>query len=91
LSISEYTGFNTAYLIAAAATVSLIGLYVLSIFRQLKIAAGFTLALGGLYTYLFILIQLQDYALLGGSIGLFVILSVIMYFSRKIDWYNTSK
>lgn len=91
LSISEYTGFDTAYLIAATATVSLISLYVFSIFKKMKIAAGFTLALGGLYTYLFILIQLQDYALLCGSIGLFVILSIIMYFSRKIDWYNTTK
>lgn len=91
LSISEYTGFNTAYLIASVATVSLITLYVLGIFKKPQIAAGFAFALGGLYTYIFILIQLQDYALLFGSIGLFLILAVIMYFSRKIDWYGTAK
>jgi inner membrane protein len=87
LSISEYIGFNGAYAIASLATVSLIGLYVLGIFKKLQIAAGFATALGALYTYIFVLIQLQDYALLFGSVGLFVILAVIMYFSRKIDWY----
>lgn len=91
LSISEYTGFDPAYLIAASATVALIGLYVWSIFKKLAIAAGFTTALTGLYTYIFILIQLEDYALLYGSIGLFVILAVIMYYSRKVDWYGANK
>lgn len=91
LSISEYTGFNPAYIIAGMATISLIGLYVWSIFKQGKLAIGFAIALGGLYTYIFVLIQLQDYALLFGSIGLFLILAILMYFSRKIDWYDTSK
>ncbi len=40
-----------------------------------------------LYTYLYILLQLEDYALLMGSIGLFVVLSITMYLTRKIDWY----
>lgn len=87
LSISEYTGFNPAYFIAATATVSLIGSYIWSIFKSGKIAGGFICALAGLYGYIFILIQLEDYALLFGSIGLFIILAVIMYYSRKIDWY----
>jgi inner membrane protein len=91
LSISEYTGFDPAYLVAATATVSLIGIYVWSIFRNGKTAAGFTAALAGLYGYIYILIQLQDYALLFGSIGLFIILAVIMLYSRKIDWYNTGR
>jgi inner membrane protein len=91
LSISEYTGFNPAYLISGSATVSLIGAYVWSIFKKPKIAAGFIVSLAGLYSYIFILIQLEDYALLFGSIGLFVILAIIMYYSRKIDWYGTGK
>lgn len=91
LSISEYTGFNIAYMISAIATVSLISLYTLGIFRKIQVSAGFAAALGGLYTYLFVLIQLQDYALLFGSIGLFLILAVIMFYSRKINWYGTSQ
>ena len=91
LSISEYTGFNTAYAIAATATVTLIGIYVRGVFHSSKTALGFTAALGGLYAYIYILIQLEDYALLFGSIGLFIILAILMYFSRKIDWYGTGK
>lgn len=91
LSISEYTGFNTAYAIAAVATVSLIGSYVWSVFRSGITALGFTAALDGLYGYIYILIQLEDYALLFGSIGLFVILAILMYASRKIDWYGAGK
>ncbi len=91
LSISEYAGFNPAYLIASSATVTLIGSYVWSIFKKLKIALGFTIALSALYGYIFILIQLQDYALIFGSIGLFVILAVIMFYSGKIDWYGSAR
>ena len=91
LSISEYTGFNVAYIVAAAATVLLVTMYVWSIFKQGKVATVFGAALAGLYTYIFVLIQLQDYALLFGSMGLFVIIAVLMYFSKKIDWYAPQK
>jgi len=91
LSISEYLGFNSAYFIAATATVSLIGLYTWTVFQSGKTAAAFTGTLGGLYAYIFILIQLEDYALLFGSIGLFFILAIIMYSSRKIDWYGAGR
>ena len=87
LSISEYTGFNNAYLIASIATISLISMYVWSVFKSVKAAAGFTSTLATLYGYIFILIQSEDYALLFGTIGLFVIIAIIMYYSRKIDWY----
>lgn len=91
LSFSEYIGFNKAYAIAASGTIILIGSYVWSIFRQTKIALGFTLALGSLYAYIFFLIQLQDYALLFGSVGLFVVVALAMYSSRKVDWYRVGK
>jgi inner membrane protein len=48
--------------------------------------AGF---LAGLYTFIYILIQLEDTALLAGSIGLFLLVAVAMHFSKKIDWYGT--
>jgi inner membrane protein len=38
------------------------------------------------YGFVFTLIQLQDYALLMGSVGLFITLALVMYFSRKIKW-----
>jgi inner membrane protein len=91
LSISEYTGFNIAYAIASLATVGLIGSYVHSIFRKAGIALGFTIALAALYGYIFFLVQLQDYALLFGSVGLFIVVALAMYCSRSIDWYQHNK
>jgi inner membrane protein len=44
-----------------------------------------------LYGFLYIILQLQDYALLLGSIGLFVILAIVMYITRKIDWFAIGK
>ncbi len=87
LSISEYIRFNIAYSIAAAATITLITLYTKSIFHKWKIAMLFAGMLTTLYTFIFILLQLQDGALLFGSIGLFIVLAAVMYYSRKINWY----
>ncbi len=89
LSISEYTGFNAAYMIASTSTVGLISLYVWSMFKSGKTAISFSLALSALYGFIFILIRSEDYALLFGSIGLFIIIAIMMYYSRKIDWYGT--
>ncbi|MBL7713799.1 MAG: cell envelope integrity protein CreD [Chitinophagaceae bacterium] len=91
LSFTEYIGFNFSYGISATATVSLIGLYVWGVFKSGKIAFSFTAALSALYAYIFVLIQLEDFALLFGSTGLFILLAIIMYYSRKIDWYGTLK
>ena len=89
IALSEHIPFRYAYLIASTAIIGLITLYVHSIFsnRQLTgIVAGILVIL---YAFIFTIIQLQDYALLMGSIGLFVVLALVMYLSRKIDWYNT--
>jgi len=88
LSISEYILFDYAYLIAATATVTLITLYAKSHFNTWKSAALFGSLLSALYGFIFILIRLEDTALLVGSIGLFIILALVMYGSRKINWYG---
>ncbi len=86
VSISEQMAFNSAYFIAAAMTVLLTGWYANSLFdsRKMGILVGSTLAL--LYGFLFVTLQLQDFALLFGSLGLFAILAAVMYFSRKIEF-----
>lgn len=88
LSISEFIAFDTAYLIAALATLSLITLYAKGHFRNWKSAGIFAGTLSILYGFIFVIIRLEDAALLTGSAGLFVILAVIMYASRKINWYR---
>jgi len=90
LSISEYLLFDIAYLIAATSTVLMIVLYAKSHFASWKIAAIFASVLVTLYGFIFILIRLEDSALLVGSIGLFVVLSIVMYASRKVNWYHPS-
>lgn len=87
LSFSEYILFDYAYLIAALATISLISIYVKSHFKSWKTAGIFFCLLSGLYGFIFILIRLEDTALIVGSIGLFLILALVMFASRKINWY----
>ena len=86
LSISEYTGFNLAYLIAGIATIGLVTWFVGSIMKSSKLAVFIGFVLVVVYGYIFTIIQLQDYSLLMGSIGLFIALGIIMYFSRKLQW-----
>ncbi|MCP9290800.1 cell envelope integrity protein CreD [Gracilimonas sediminicola] len=88
LSISEYVVFQLAYVIAAAAIIGLITIYSYSVLSD-KLKSGIIFGvLIILYGYLYILLQLQDYALLLGSLGLFVVLSVVMYLTRNINWFE---
>lgn len=88
LSLSEHTGFGIAYIIASAAVVLLITVYTSTILLNKRLTAITGLVLAVLYAFIYTIIQLQDYALLMGSIGLFLVLSIIMYLSRKIKWYG---
>lgn len=89
LSISEYLVFKTAYLLAAAAIILLITIYSHSVLSD-KFKTGIIFGvLIILYGYLYILMQMQDYALLMGSFGLFIVLALVMYLTRNIDWFET--
>lgn len=88
LAFSEHMAFNLAYLISAVSVLSLISVYVMAIIRSLRLTFVISGLLGILYVFIFIILQIQDYALLTGSIGIFVVLAFVMYFSRKIDWYS---
>ena len=86
ISISEHSNFLKAYLIAGSSVIVLITLYSKSILQTYKFPLFIGISLTALYTFIFVIIQLENYALLVGSLGLFIILSIIMYASRKIDW-----
>jgi len=91
LSVSEHLSFDFAYILSAIAITTAITGYSKGILRN----NYFTLTVLGilviLYAYLYIVLQLEDYALLMGSIGLFFVLTTVMYISRKIDWYSLDK
>ena len=86
ISITEHSSFMKAYLISATAVIVMIGLYSISILKNKKFPLFIGLSLTALYSFIYVIIQLENYALLVGSIGLFLILGCVMYFSRKIDW-----
>ncbi len=88
LSFSEHVGYNLAYIISSLATVSLIGAYSTTFFRNLKLTVLFTTLLVLFYTFIYVIILQQDFSLLLGSIGLFIIVGSLMYFSRKVSWYQ---
>jgi inner membrane protein len=88
LSISEHLKYNFAFIVSALSTLLLIAGYVKAILKSGKLTLLLSGILTILYAFIFVIIQLQDYALLIGSIGIFIILGLVMYFSRKIDWYN---
>ena len=90
LSFSEHMKYNLAFIISALSTLLLIAGYVKAILKSSQLSLLISGILTVLYTFIFVIIQLQDYALLIGSIGIFIILGLVMYFSRKIDWYNLS-
>lgn len=86
LSFSEQVGFTIAYLIASVATVVLIGIFIASLLKNRKPAIVFSGILSIFYSFIFVIIQLQDLALLVGSVGLFITVAAMMYLSAKIDW-----
>lgn len=87
IALSEHISFNLSYLISALSIISLITLYSQSIFHHKRLTGLICLILTLLYLFIYSIIQMEDYALLMGSIGLFLVLAVVMYLSRKIDWY----
>ncbi len=88
ISISEIADFGWAYLISSIATIGLIAFYSKSVLANTKMALIQSFILTFLYLFVYIILQLEDYALLIGSILLFLILAVVMYLSRKVDWYT---
>ncbi len=88
LSLSEHMGFDLAYGFASLATIALVGSYTKVILGGLRPAGVISGTLSALYGFYYVLLQLQDYALLTGSLGLFAILAVLMYLTRRVDWYT---
>lgn len=91
LALSEHIGFNLAYLISAIAIIGLISVYSHSIFKSLKITLLSSSSIAILYIFLFVILQMEDFSLLLGSVGLFIILAIVMYLSKKVNWYGSLK
>ncbi|MCG8696808.1 MAG: cell envelope integrity protein CreD, partial [Bacteroidales bacterium] len=91
ISLAEHVGFNLAYWISSAVIISMIGFYTGAILKKKSNAMIIALILSLMYSFLFVVLQISDYALLVGNMGILAVLGMVMYFSRKIDWYNKSE
>ena len=90
LALSEHMPFDAAYGVAALVVVGLVTAYAAASFRQRRLTGATAGVLALVYGFLFVVLQLQDYALLVGSLGLVVVLGAVMFLSRNVDWYNPS-
>lgn len=88
LSLSEQFDFALAYLLSAVGVVLLVAGYARSILASTRRSAWLASGLSGLYGFLFVLLQLESYSLVFGSLGLFVLLAAFMFLTRRIDWYG---
>ena len=88
LSFSEHLTFLLSYIIASVMTIGLITLSMRALLHNHRTALIIGLLLLVLYTFIYIIMQLESYALLVGSLGVFAILAAAMYASQKINWYQ---
>lgn len=87
-SLSEHTGFNIAYIISALSTITLISVFLNALIKKPKIVLLIFGLLVFLYTFIFILLTLNDYAYLAGNIGLFILLTVTMILSVRLRLFR---
>ncbi len=88
LALSEYLGFDIAYFIASVSTIILIVLYSLSIFDSKNSSGILLTSLLIIFGFIYTIIQMEQYSLLTGAIGIFVVVGITMYTTRKIQWYE---
>jgi inner membrane protein len=88
LALSEQMPFDAAYGLSAVVIVGMVTAYAAASFRHRRLSAITAGVLTLVYSFLFVVLQLQDYALLVGSLGLVLVLGVVMFLSRHVNWYN---
>lgn len=89
LALSEHLPFFAAYLIAAGACCLLLLEYLSAMLGDRKRAVVFSGCIAALYAKLFVILQMEDYALLMGALLLFCLLAILMLTTRKINWYRS--
>jgi inner membrane protein len=88
IALSEHLSFLNAYLAAATGCIGLIGFYLAGVFGSWRPAFTFGSGLAGLYAMIYVILQLEDHALLMGSLLLFAVLAAVMLCTRRFDWYG---
>ncbi len=89
LSFAEHLGFDLSFLIAGVSTIALFATNTDWIFRSRKLALRAFAVFAILYTFIYVLLRVEAYALLVGAIASFVAVAIAMYVTRNVDWYGT--
>jgi inner membrane protein len=90
-AISEHYPFWLAFLAAASAATAQIGLYTRAALGRAALALAVVGLLAVLYSLLFVTLMLESYAVLVGAGELFLLLTIMMYLTRKVDWFNVAR
>jgi inner membrane protein len=90
LALAEHIGFRVAYVIAALALCSLLGIYLAGAVESSRAGGTSGGVFAVLYGFLYLLVTSDDYALLAGALGLFAVVAVAMVLTRKVNWYQTA-
>jgi inner membrane protein len=91
LSLSEHVGYNIAYAVASIATTILVSIYASTFLKSRQFVWLFSGLMTFFYIFIFVIIQAEDFSLLIGSVGLFAVIGLLMYFSRNIKWYKETE
>jgi inner membrane protein len=90
ISLAEHFGFALAYGIATGSCVALNGYYAAHVLKSARRGAAFALALGALYGLLYVLLRMEDHALLMGALLVFASVASMMIATRRVDWYGAA-
>ncbi|RVU86372.1 cell envelope integrity protein CreD [Leucothrix sargassi] len=85
LSLAEQIPFHMAYIYAATATVSVITLYTIAILRSFARVMLILFFLSGLYALLYLILQMEDYAMLAGAATMMVVVMILMFATRNLQ------
>jgi inner membrane protein len=88
LSLAEHFGFDLSFLIAGASTIALLSINTEWVFRSRTLALRALAVFTALYTFIYVLLRLEAYALLVGAIASFAAIAAAMYITRNVDWYG---
>ena len=88
LSLSEHLPFGSSYALAATACVLLLGYYASHMLGSVRRGLPFGAGMALLYSLLYVLLQLEQTALVVGALALFAVLALVMVLTRKVNWYG---
>jgi len=89
LSLAERIGFDWGFLVGGGATVALLSANAGWIFASRVQGLRALFVFSVLYFFIYLLLRLEDNALLVGAVASFIAIAAVMYFTRKIDWYSS--